>query len=51
MGGNELFFSISDDGIGIADEDKERIFAPFFTGDKSYNKEGNERGCLLLKQS
>lgn len=46
---NELFFSISDDGIGIADEDKGQIYDPFFTGDRSHNKEGSGLGLPLTK--
>ena len=47
--GSELFFSVRDDGIGIADEDKGHIFNPFFTGDKSHNKEGSGLGLPLIK--
>lgn len=46
----ELYFSIIDDGIGIADEDKDKIFDPFFTGDKSHNKEGSGLGLPLTKK-
>ncbi|MGN0655238.1 MAG: sensor histidine kinase, partial [Ruminiclostridium sp.] len=46
---NGLFFSITDSGIGIADEDKDKIFNPFFTGDKSHNKEGSGLGLPLTK--
>lgn len=44
-----LTFTASDDGIGIADEDKDRIFDMFFTGDKSRNKEGSGLGLSLTK--
>lgn len=47
--GNELLFSITDNGVGIAEEDKDKIFNPFFTGDKSHNKEGNGLGLPLTK--
>lgn len=47
--GSELYFCITDDGIGIADEDKDKIFNPFFTGDKSHNKEGSGLGLPLTK--
>lgn len=47
--GNELLFSITDNGIGIAEEDKDKIFNPFFTGDKSHNKEGSGLGLPLTK--
>lgn len=44
-----LLFTITDDGIGIAGEDKEKVFNPFFTGDKSHNKEGSGLGLPLTK--
>ena len=46
---NSFIFSISDNGIGISDEDKEKIFNPFFTGDKSHNKDGSGLGLPLVK--
>ncbi|MGN0813757.1 MAG: sensor histidine kinase [Candidatus Coproplasma sp.] len=47
--GENLVFSVSDDGIGIPDEDKGKIFDMFFTGDKSRNKEGSGLGLPLTK--
>lgn len=47
--GDELLFTIEDDGIGISDEDKDKIFNLFFTGDKSHNKEGSGLGLPLVK--
>lgn len=44
-----LLFSVTDNGAGIADEDKDKIFNPFFTGDKSHNKEGSGLGLPLTK--
>ncbi|MGM9680662.1 MAG: sensor histidine kinase [Eubacteriales bacterium] len=44
-----LLFSVTDDGIGIAEGDKDKIFIPFFTGDKSHNKEGSGLGLPLTK--
>ena len=46
---NCFLFTIEDNGIGIADEDKDKIFNPFFTGDKSHNKEGSGLGLPLVK--
>lgn len=46
---NALLFTIEDNGIGIADDDKDKIFDPFFTGDKSHNKEGSGLGLPLVK--
>ena len=42
--------SISDQGIGIAENDKERIFERFYKGDKSRSKEGNGLGLVIVKQ-
>lgn len=41
---------IADKGIGIADEDKERIFERFYKGDKSHSKEGNGLGLVIVKK-
>lgn len=46
---NQLFFSVTDDGIGIKESDKEKIFTLFFVGNKSRNKEGNGIGLYLTK--
>ena len=34
---NQYFIEIRDNGIGINDEDKNKIFAPYFTSKTSYN--------------
>lgn len=44
-----FLFAATDNGIGIADEDKDKIFNMFFTGDKSHNKEGSGLGLPLTK--
>lgn len=41
---------ISDNGIGIADEDKEHIFERFYKGDKSRSKTGNGLGLVIVKE-
>lgn len=44
-----FLFTVTDDGIGISDEDKGKIYDMFFTGDKSHNKEGSGLGLPLTK--
>ena len=46
---NSCLFAVKDDGIGIPDEDKDKIYNMFFTGDKSHNKEGSGLGLPLTK--
>ncbi|MCH5163651.1 MAG: HAMP domain-containing histidine kinase [Clostridiales bacterium] len=46
---NELSFSVIDDGIGISEGDKEKLFSLFFTGNKSRNREGSGIGLYLTK--
>lgn len=46
---DKLVFTVKDDGIGIAEEDKDKIFNVFFTGDKSHNTEGSGLGLPLTK--
>ncbi|MDF2542487.1 MAG: histidine kinase [Herbinix sp.] len=41
---------ITDYGLGIADEDKDRIFERFYKGDKSRSKEGNGLGLVIVKK-
>ena len=41
---------ISDNGIGMAEKDKERIFERFYKGDKSRSKEGNGLGLVIVKK-
>lgn len=48
--GDYCIFEISDTGCGIREEDKEKIFTLFFTGDRSRNKEGNGIGLHLTKK-
>jgi signal transduction histidine kinase len=43
-------FKIKDNGIGIKSEDADKIFQPFFMGDKSHNSEGHGLGLTLTKQ-
>src|SRR5699024_5476233 len=50
---NEWVFVISDTGIGISDEDKERIFERFYRVDKSHGKTvgGTGVGLAVVKES
>lgn len=48
--GGSLVCEISDNGIGISDEDKEHIFTPFYTGRRSHGKEGSGLGLSLSKK-
>jgi signal transduction histidine kinase len=41
---------ITDNGIGIADSEKARIFERFYKGDKSRSKEGNGLGLVIVKR-
>ena len=46
---NNLCFSVTDDGVGIDECDKDKIFSLFFTGNKSRNEEGSGIGLYLTK--
>lgn len=47
--GNYSIIGISDNGVGIKDEDKAKIFAPFFTTKSSY-KSGSGIGMYVVKR-
>lgn len=46
---NSTFIGISDNGIGIKEEDRSKIFAPFFTTKSSY-KSGTGIGMYVVKR-
>lgn len=43
-------FTVSDDGIGIKDEDKEKIWDRFFRADKSRSEKGTGLGLSFVKE-
>lgn len=45
----DIVFKITDNGLGINQEDYPHIFQPFFMGDKSHNTDGHGLGLTLCK--
>lgn len=45
-----VIVEIKDNGVGIADNDKERIFERFYKGDKSRFVDGNGLGLVIVKK-
>lgn len=45
-----LSFEIADEGVGISDADKEKIFTQFYVADKSRNTEGSGLGLSIVKK-
>lgn len=47
---NELCVSIKDNGIGMNEETRKRVFEKFYQGDTSHKTEGNGLGLALIKK-
>jgi signal transduction histidine kinase len=45
-----IYFTIQDDGIGMDEETKQRIFDKFFQGDKSHKQQSNGLGLAMVKR-
>lgn len=48
--GDKATVEISDNGVGIAEEDKAHLFERFYKGDKSRSKDGNGLGLVIVKK-
>jgi len=48
--GDEVFFSVTDNGPGIAQESLGHIFDKFYQSDSSHKQEGNGLGLALVKR-
>ncbi|MCL2255328.1 MAG: HAMP domain-containing histidine kinase [Firmicutes bacterium] len=46
----ELYFELSDSGIGMSEEDREKLFTLFFMADKSRNTEGSGLGLAITQR-
>lgn len=46
---DKLIFKVKDNGMGMTDEIKDRVFEKFYQGDKSHSREGTGLGLALVK--
>lgn len=47
---DNVFVSVSDNGVGISDEDKKRIFEKFYQADFSHASDGNGLGLAITRK-
>ncbi|MGM9644369.1 MAG: sensor histidine kinase, partial [Eubacteriales bacterium] len=47
---NNVVFEISDNGIGMTEETKSRIYEKFYQGDTSHSEMGNGIGLNIVKR-
>lgn len=45
-----VFFSVKDNGVGMSDKTKEKIFDRYYQGDSSHKTEGNGLGLAIVKK-
>lgn len=45
-----IYFRISDEGSGIPEEARDRIFEPFYQAESAHSKEGNGLGLAIVKR-
>jgi len=46
----QIIFQVIDNGVGMSDENRKRIFEKFYQSDKSHNSQGNGLGLPLVRR-